>query len=103
MAITTSNPDYEEWLPYERWLGRGPTTECFYCGKPAPPPAVMWTGKGGPGSYFDLILHPPCLMELFLRLGRDVWQLECQHHAETVADLPKPFEPDIYTVNELMA
>jgi hypothetical protein len=58
--------NYEE-RTYNRLIGR----ECFYCYGPVYPPGVMWMGSGG-----DLVLHPPCVLELYLRLGRDVLQIE---------------------------
>lgn len=48
--------------------------QCFYCFAPVYPPAVMWMGA----SAEMLLLHPGCVIELFLRLGRDVWEIECK-------------------------
>jgi hypothetical protein len=46
-------------------------SECFYCYRPVYPPGVMWSGAAG-----ELVLHPACVLDLFLRLGRDVWDVE---------------------------
>lgn len=52
---------------YERLIG----SECFYCYKPVYPPAVMWMGASA-----EIVLHSPCFMELSLRMGRDVLEIE---------------------------
>jgi hypothetical protein len=44
---------------------------CFYCGQPLSTPFVIWMGVGEP-----LALHPACVVELSIRLLRDVWQIE---------------------------
>lgn len=46
-------------------------SDCFYCSGPVYPPGVYWVGSGG-----ELLLHAPCVMELGLRLGRDVLEVE---------------------------
>ena len=63
MAIVTSDH------PYKDYLG----SECFYCSGPVQQHGIMWMGATG-----ELLLHPHCVIELFLRLGRDGWALECQ-------------------------
>lgn len=53
---------------YNRRIGRA----CFYCYGPIYPPGVMWMGSDD----LAVVLHPPCVLELFIRLGRDVLQIE---------------------------
>jgi hypothetical protein len=73
---------------------------CFFCGEALQDPAIMWGGIGGPPVLVDdtppgqirgiiaglqkrapvypalsIYLHPPCLMDLFLRLMQDVYQI----------------------------
>lgn len=55
--------------PYARLVGR----DCYYCGHPVEPPAVAWIGFGSE----ELVLHPDCVLDLFVRLARDVWEIEC--------------------------
>lgn len=65
---------------YDEYLIRGgpgpsqapPITECFYCAGPfTKVPFVYWRGEPG-----FLALHPACFVELFIRLARDVHQVE---------------------------
>jgi len=44
---------------------------CFLCGGLLQDPAVFWMGYDG-----ELILHPICVFDLFIRLGRDVHEIE---------------------------
>jgi hypothetical protein len=44
---------------------------CFYCGEHLTAPFIIWIGVGDP-----LALHPSCVVELSIRLLRDVWQIE---------------------------
>lgn len=53
---------------YNHLLGQ----DCFYCAQPVHQAGVMWAGTPS-----ELVLHAACVIELFLRLGRDVWQIEC--------------------------
>lgn len=46
---------------------------CFYCFRPLTPPYVMWMGSIGAVS-----LHPPCAVEMTIRLLRDVHEVECR-------------------------
>lgn len=45
--------------------------DCFYCYGPVYTPGVLWMG-----STSEVVLHPPCVLELFLRLSRDVLEIE---------------------------
>ena len=53
--------------------------DCFYCHEPLGPQGVMWSGTSG-----EIILHPGCVIELTIRLLRDVHEIECQRKAEMV-------------------
>jgi hypothetical protein len=44
---------------------------CFLCGETTADPSVMWSGFSA-----DIFLHPECAVEITLRLGRDVHELE---------------------------
>jgi hypothetical protein len=44
---------------------------CFLCGTATADPAVMWSGFSA-----DIFLRPECAVEMTLRLGRDVHELE---------------------------
>lgn len=46
--------------------------ECFYCGHTIRDVGIMWMGVGG-----EVYLHPPCVVELTIRLFRDVHEYEC--------------------------
>lgn len=50
--------------------GEGVDNDCLFCGKGLSYPFVMWAGLGA-----KLFLHPPCAVDLFLRLQRDVWEV----------------------------
>jgi hypothetical protein len=54
---------------YQEELDRG--APCFYCYEPLTDPSVMWRGQSG-----EIFLHPACVMELMLRLLRDVYETE---------------------------
>jgi hypothetical protein len=45
---------------------------CFYCGEPLFDPAVYWMGHTG-----EIYLHPPCVLTLFVRLARDLHEIDC--------------------------
>lgn len=45
---------------------------CFYCGRLTRDPAVLWLGHTG-----RMVLHPPCVVELTIRLMRDLHEWEC--------------------------
>src|SRR5688500_13547536 len=62
-------------------------TPCLYCGEPIHPPAVMCMGYGEGETEEDLVfgmmyptkeivLHAPCVLELFVRLCKDIWTIE---------------------------
>ena len=57
---------------------------CYYCAAHLGSPFVMWMGAGEP-----LALHPRCVVELSIRLLRDVHQVEC----ETGNDITNPPKP----------
>ena len=75
--------------PFDPVLGDKKIEEvpCFYCGKSMSYPGIFWVGNsiGNEGSS-SLILHPACAVDLFLRLGRDVWEIECK--SNTYLNLP---------------
>ena len=48
---------------------------CFYCYRPLADPFVHWSGSTG-----HISLHPGCVVELTIRLYRDVHQTECGPH-----------------------
>jgi len=48
-------------------------TSCFYCGYPLKGTIVAWWGNGA-----DIYLHPSCVVELTIRMLRDVHEIECQ-------------------------
>ena len=49
---------------------------CFYCGSALRSPFVVWTGFGE-----SIALHPGCVVELAIRLFRDVHEIECSTDA----------------------
>ena len=49
---------------------------CFYCGHGLASPFVIWMGFGEP-----IALHPACVVELAIRLFRDVHEIECAANA----------------------
>lgn len=62
-------------------------TECFHCYKPiAKLPCLLWFGGDWlgleehptPTPPILVILHPPCAVDLMLRIGRDVHEIECK-------------------------
>jgi hypothetical protein len=59
-----------EWLDGEL-IGR----PCFYCGQPVSAPAVYWRGCADHDDPW-LLLHAGCVLELFVRLARDVHEIE---------------------------
>ena len=50
-------------------------TECFYCYQPIAAVAIFWMG-----NECDLWLHPECVVELTIRLFRDVHEYEIGTH-----------------------
>ena len=44
---------------------------CFYCGRDLQDPAVVWVGE----ARDEIYLHPDCVIELTLRLFRDLLEL----------------------------
>jgi hypothetical protein len=53
---------------------------CFYCGRPLTSPAIGWIGASG-----ILLVHPSCQVEWSLRMGRDVWEIECSTGIDVTA------------------
>ena len=45
---------------------------CFFCGKPLTDPSVHWAGHHGDHLY----LHADCVLRLFVRLARDVHEIQ---------------------------
>ena len=45
---------------------------CFLCWNPLEDPAIHWMGSTG-----DIYLHPACVIELAIRMFRDVHEVEC--------------------------
>lgn len=66
MSITSPVPD-EQGLAFTA-VGQ----RCFYCDAPLADPAIHWMGSGG----HHLYLHSQCALQLFVRLARDVHELE---------------------------
>lgn len=66
MSVTSPIPD-ENGLA---WTALG--QQCFYCARALCDPAIHWMGHGG-----DLFLHRDCVFALFVRLCRDVHELDC--------------------------
>jgi len=62
----------EQW-PECELVGR----RCFYCGRPVQPPGVYWHGFGDEDVPW-IVLHPGCVIDLFVRLARDVHEIECR-------------------------
>jgi len=50
--------------------------DCFYCYRPLDDPAVMWIGDG------EIYLHPHCVVDLTLRLFRDVHEIQTRQSRE---------------------
>ena len=67
MSVQTFRPPHHP----EAWVSdpfRG--QPCFYCYQTLTSPFVLWMGGEA------LALHPGCVVELSIRLLRDVWQIE---------------------------
>ena len=45
---------------------------CLYCGQPLSDPSVHWSGFTA-----EVYLHPGCVLALFVRLARDLHEIEC--------------------------
>lgn len=50
---------------------------CFYCHNELEDPAIAWWGAGD----ITIFLHPQCVADLWLRLSRDLHELECRTHS----------------------
>jgi hypothetical protein len=66
VSLTSSVPDPESGIAFTA-IGK----DCFYCLTPLSDPAVHWMGAAG-----DIYLHPRCVLDLFVRLARDVHECE---------------------------
>lgn len=44
---------------------------CFHCYRDVTPPVVVWMG-----STAEIVMHPECVVELAIRLFRDVHEIE---------------------------
>ena len=66
MSVTSPIPDENGFV----FTAAG--RNCFYCYAPLSDPAIFWMGATG-----DLYLHPRCVLDLFVRLARDVHESEC--------------------------
>jgi hypothetical protein len=74
MSIAPIRPEYpDRETVMEEMFGDLLGTECFFCYRPLTRPFVLWSGASG-----YLSLHPACVLNLFLRLARDVWELQCK-------------------------
>jgi hypothetical protein len=49
--------------------------DCFYCGRRLSDPSVFWMGHTG-----EVYLHPPCVFPLFVRLCRDMHELDAPEY-----------------------
>jgi hypothetical protein len=60
--------------------------ECYYCGKEVKPPMVWW--RGNP----DIFLHPECVIQLFIRMMKDVHEIQVKTHTrfEMASGFDKP-------------
>lgn len=67
MSVRTEGAEAGCDLPVEQ--------KCFYCGLPLRAIAVFWAGADG-----ELWLHPACVVELTIRLYRDVHEVETGTH-----------------------
>jgi hypothetical protein len=80
-----ARPELHEIIPHYRDACRG-SADCFYCGHPMTSPGIQWLGSTG-----EIWLHPGCVVELTIRLYRDVHEIECRSHlymtARTTSDL----------------
>lgn len=64
MSVRTEGAEWGRELPEGQ--------QCFYCYAPIRAIAVFWMGAAG-----ELWLHPACVVELTIRLYRDVHEVEC--------------------------
>jgi hypothetical protein len=73
VSVTSPVPDESGII----WTAVG--QPCFYCHDLLTDPAVHWMGSGG-----DLYLHPACVSALFIRLARDVHEIECPDYYQRI-------------------
>lgn len=71
--MSLTGPDY--WPATSTVLITAKGRTCFYCYHAVADPAVVWSGATG-----EIFLHAPCVVELTIRLYRDVHQLETATH-----------------------
>jgi hypothetical protein len=76
MSVTSPIPDPESGIVF---TAAGQI--CFYCYKPLSDPAVHWMGHEA-----HIYLHPRCVLDLFVRLARDVHETECPRHYRDLAE-----------------
>jgi hypothetical protein len=78
MSITSPIPD-----PISGVAFTGAGHDCFYCGRALSDPAIHWSGFTG-----DIYLHPACIFPLFIRLARDVHELDCPGYYQRLRARP---------------
>jgi hypothetical protein len=80
-----SGLELHEIIPHYADACRG-AVDCFYCGHAMTLPGVQWLGATD-----EIWLHPSCVIELAIRLFRDVHEIECRSDlyitARTTSDL----------------
>jgi hypothetical protein len=82
MSVMRFKPvtDPEAWYP-NSFKGQ----RCYYCIDDLTSPFIVWQGGGDP-----VALHPRCVVELSIRLLRDVWEVECTSDTYITEMEPKP-------------
>jgi hypothetical protein len=59
---------------------------CLYCGRETAPPLVVWHGSGRGDGVTLVVLHPGCVVELMIRMIRDVHEVEIRTHEGVTRD-----------------
>ena len=67
MAIIHEGDEYDTYFITNGW-------PCFYCHKPLTFPSVQWRGA----NIDPAVMHPKCVLELTIRLFRDLHEIELQ-------------------------
>jgi len=67
--VSLTGPDF--WPGASTVLITANGEACFYCGAPVEDPAVTWHGATG-----EIWLHIGCVVDLFTRLARDLWEFQ---------------------------
>lgn len=70
MSLTSPIPDPDTGLAHTAF-----GIDCFYCYKPLADPAIHWMG-----STTSIYLHAACVFPLFVRLARDLHELDCPEY-----------------------